>query len=248
MNYAKPALKFNRKVYIVPYDKLSNIADEGVKPQQQKQKQHHKEPSGDSETADLPTLMDKDSGLQSILTSNDQFQNAMAICYMLHLKPHENPQDKELLLFTQDGTRSPPKDLLHFYHTLEVAEVPLSLIKNVKLRKVLQHFRRMREAGQEDDDDDEEYDDEETTEDNEKDVKEVRSRTLIPNTKRGHHGSKELKTDRTNLTEPTLHKLWDNRARIQKAPSQKRSPKVPKDRRKVRKTPSVDDKKWISLF
>ena len=37
---------------------------------------------------------------------------------------------RKLLLYTQDGNTPPPKDTVEMYHTLDVANVPTSMIRN----------------------------------------------------------------------------------------------------------------------
>ena len=68
--------------------------------------------------------------LKNIFPSEESFNNAKALTYMLNLNPLMDENHRKLLLYTQDGNTPPPKDTVEMYHTLDVANVPTSMIRN----------------------------------------------------------------------------------------------------------------------
>ena len=137
------AMKFNRKVCIVPFEKFNT----------------------EQTTRDFTPLNDKHESEQRMEETvshlfdkhTEQYRNSMALVYILKLDPISKKSDRDFLIFTQREGSLPPKDIISIYHDLDIAEVPSSLISNKGLVKSLNRLRRLKEEEEEEEDDS--YDD-----------------------------------------------------------------------------------------
>jgi hypothetical protein len=243
MSSVKTAFKYNKKVCIIPYEKLSNYISANknnfdshleVNNENERSGIIAKDETGpdgvpsESSTAG-PSL---DFGLRTLFSDKDQFNNAMGLCYMLNLDPEKNINDRDLLLYTQDHSKACPKDVLHMYHILEVSEVPLSLIRNIKLRNVLSHLRGLREE-----------EEEELEED-----KAGQSMSELAENTATSKSSEDLSTNSSGSNSP-MRRAWINRLKNQtrhpqKRGAQKRNACEPEHKKGKKKSTSD----WINLF
>ena len=150
-------MKFGRKVCIVPFEKMHSVL-----PPQTDNGTVDKDEQHDNKKVDEKEITEKKlaDAVKELFPSDDHFRKAMAITYMLNLDPAAVPVDRHFLLYTQVEGHIPPKQAVHLYHTLDVADVPLTLISNSTLSKTLKKLRTLREEEEvEEEDESEEEED-----------------------------------------------------------------------------------------
>jgi hypothetical protein len=172
MNNLKPSLKFNRKVYVIPAEKLTSLLEmERDAKEQQNQDTSMKSHEDGMETHDTismskndvkgPQDSQKNSSTQQqeayqkfkhAMTA-EQFSNAMAIGHMLGFHPEIDEKHRQALLFTQNVTPTAPvpDDVVTLYHLIDNAKVPKHLITNMKMREALRRMADLPEYESSDD-------------------------------------------------------------------------------------------------
>ena len=141
MSTFKPTMKFGRKVFVIPFEKMQSV--------QPTNSQNHLQQNEDSNTDEDKMQHSRQKTneeqltnlLKDQFTSKQDFENSMALTYLLHLDPVTNAKHRELLQYLQSDSSSPPHDKRLLYHKLDIAEVPLSLIGNDNLRKAIEEMR-----------------------------------------------------------------------------------------------------------
>jgi hypothetical protein len=166
MNNFKTTLKFNKKVYIVPVEKLSNLKDmERMSKQVQENESlskgihnYENEPGQEvSENLDRdvdltePSLNDNTASTTFSTFKNkltqQQYNNIMAIAHMINLNPETSEKDRESLLFTQNlqHLQKTPANIADLYHMIDNAKVPRYLITNGTMRRALDKMATLQE-------------------------------------------------------------------------------------------------------
>ena len=149
MSTFKPTLKFGRKVFVIPFEKMQSTTIQPSSSQNHLQ-QNVQNQDSNSDNDKMQHTRPKTSEekltnlLKDLFTSKQDFENSMVLTYLLHLDPVTNAKHRELLQYLQSDASSPPHDKRLFYHKLDIAETPLSLIGNDKLRKTLEDMRNDR--------------------------------------------------------------------------------------------------------
>lgn len=154
-------MKFNRKVAIVPYEKVVSQPDSTVSEQTTSApetnntsqddvditKQTKNQISGSTDTPinqsgslgdDVATLV---NFLSSLFTSKQRLENALGIALIMKLDPAGREKDKDLLLYTQYKNSPPPGNPVDIYHALYAADIPLRLISNSRLRDAIRQLK-----------------------------------------------------------------------------------------------------------
>lgn len=157
MHNLKQTLKYNKKVYIVPHDKLHTIVAEepkddisttSVKPDTGSSEVTHQADSGITASKDHQEKSDE--RWQSSL-SPTQLRSALAIMHILGFEPDTHPHERAYLLYTQlDGDT--PSNVLDLYHRLAEKEIPLYLIGNKRLKSRIKRMRHLHEDADDDSD------------------------------------------------------------------------------------------------
>ena len=159
----RSVIKYGRKVCLVPFEKISSImASSRQQPQQTSRDDNIEVKSVDEKERTKGSDEDFKNVTETVklmFPSKESFEKAMALVYMLKLDPAHNQTDKDFLLYTQKEEVAPPKNAVHLYHTLDVADVPLTLIGNGVLARTLKKMRQLKEDDEEDDGYDDEDDD-----------------------------------------------------------------------------------------
>jgi hypothetical protein len=87
---------------------------------------------------------DHESLLQDL--PKKQYNDAMAISYMLSLNPKINKEDEQMLMFTQVSDMDMPKRIMELYHLLDINNVPLHLINNTSVKAHLRDMKHLLEV------------------------------------------------------------------------------------------------------
>ena len=146
MSTFKPTLKFGRKVFVIPFEKMQSTTIQPSSSQNHLQ-QNVQNQDSNSDNDKMQHTRPKTSEekltnlLKDLFTSKQDFENSMVLTYLLHLDPVTNAKHRELLQYLQSDASSPPHDKRLLYHKLDIAEVPLSLIGNDNLRKAIEEMR-----------------------------------------------------------------------------------------------------------
>ena len=148
MSALKPSLKFGRRVFVIPYEKMSTILQQNSQHSQNENNQI--QPSSSNEDSIQNSKVENCEEqlvnlLKNLFTSKEDFENSMALTYMLHLDPVTNVKHKQLLLYLQNDSAPPPHDKRLLYQNLDIASVPLHLIGNMSLRETLEDMRRVKD-------------------------------------------------------------------------------------------------------
>jgi hypothetical protein len=142
MSSQKSTLKFNRKVYIIPAEKMSTTVQKSTDNENSNVNVENETVDNSIESKDV--VLDPSATWDSFknILNADQYNNVMAISHMLHYSPEKNVDDRRSLLFTQDITPAPkvPHDIVTLYHKVENAKIPKHLITNPIMRRNLQHM------------------------------------------------------------------------------------------------------------
>jgi hypothetical protein len=142
MSSQKSTLKFNRKVYIIPAEKMSTTVQKSTDNENSNVNVENETVDNSIESKDV--VLDPSATWDSFknILNTDQYNNVMAISHMLHYNPEKNADDRRSLLFTQDITPAPkvPHDIVTLYHKVENAKIPKHLITNPIMRRNLQHM------------------------------------------------------------------------------------------------------------
>lgn len=167
MNSVKTGLKYNKKVYIIPHDKLGDVMSKHTQAntgqEEQQQQQHEKQQQDEQMTATtLPDNASLANDLQTKLSTHN-FNNAMAISYMLGFDPKANATHRDILLYTQLPDYPPPENIVDLYHTLDSKRVPLHLLSNPTVQARLRSMVCLIDDGDEDDYDDSDGDTDEAS-------------------------------------------------------------------------------------
>jgi hypothetical protein len=173
MNNFKTSHKFNRKVYIIPAEKFSSLVDmERKNITGESTNDPGTNSSASHSTNDKSTEGQNDNSQKTFTTfknqlSDKQYHNVMAIAHMIGFNPENNSEHREALLFSQNVTPTPsvPKDVVTFYHLLDIRNVPKTLITNPMVRQRLERMSRLAESDESQDESDNDTDDTDETED-----------------------------------------------------------------------------------
>ena len=150
MHNLRQALKYNKKVYIVPQDKLNAIMGE----QSKDDSPVNKAATGDAVVDDPPPSRSESVAQWRSLLNPTQLRSALAIMHILGFEPDTDQKERSYLIYTQlEGTTL--TNAVDLYHRLTEKEIPLYLIGNKRLRSRIKRLRNSREEG---DDSDHPYD------------------------------------------------------------------------------------------
>lgn len=155
MHNFRQTLKYNKKVYIVPHDKLHTVMGEASK-----------DDISTHSTVDLggasQMVHDNPASKKSLGTreagevkdwrhslSPTQLRSAMALMHILGFEPETSKRERSYLLYTQLDT-STPENVIDLYHKLSEKEIPLYLIGNKHLKDRMKSMRNLREDAYED--------------------------------------------------------------------------------------------------
>lgn len=168
MNTVKTGFKFNKKVYIIPFDKFDSVMesmgnsdvqkttinnsdagkDTGQRDVSYDVSQEHshtqKQQQQQQETA-TPHTPQPDSSLDKLrqVLTPTQFNNAMAIGYMVGFEPGTTSDYTTSLIYTQKDSSKPPSNIVELYHLLDKHDVPLHLIGNTTLQSRMKEMSHL---------------------------------------------------------------------------------------------------------
>ena len=159
MHHFKTMLKYNKKVYIVPHDKLHTILPDAVnakedtlapqpKPDNTSDEVAHSDIGATSEHLDAAG---KTGEWRSLLTPK-QLNNALAIKHILGFKPETDKEDRAYLLYTQLDNHT-PSNVIDLYHRISDKDIPVHLIANKRLKRNIRRMRKLQEDAYEDSED-----------------------------------------------------------------------------------------------
>ena len=161
MHHFKTMLKYNKKVYIVPHDKLHTILPDAdhFKEDTSAQSPKSEIKSGEATRSEPGLKSEKLDGAgttedwRSLLTPK-QLNNALAIKHILGFQPESDKEDRAYLLYTQLDSPT-PSNVIDLYHRISDKDIPVHLIANKRLRRNIRRMRKLQEDAHEDSEDDE---------------------------------------------------------------------------------------------
>lgn len=251
MSLHRPTLKFGRKVYVIPYEKMDSI---------KAQNQQSKDDTADE--GSRGSLKDGDdnehtlfNALHELFPDRQEFKNSVALSYILRLNP-SNAKDSQLLLYLQKEGLPSPLDKKLLYQKLDISDVPPALIGNQALREALEDLRTFKDNQLSDDQESSEDSDTEGDED----FGQILGRaweTYLAKSKAARHkrkkGHPQIKSEKRQADEDGFKATEQgSKKKLQKEP--KRAVKKLKTDKKQdkkqdrKKDKKQDDNSWIQLF